>query len=128
MPADESPQPGLERLTAKELLEAIAPGEQTETEGFDLGNFKNAILGELNRRLGDPDLVKDIPGTGLIQLAKELLKQPAEPEQTEGEDTRSIIDTLDALPKEHARKLLQREIDRMRGELARYTEKLEELT
>jgi hypothetical protein len=117
----------LERLTAQELLEAIAPGEQTETEGFDLGNFKNAILGELNRRLGDPDLVKDSPGTGLIQLAKELLKQPPEPEQAEGEDTRSIIDTLDALPKEHARKLLQREIDRMRGELARYTAKLEEL-
>jgi hypothetical protein len=129
MQVSESPQPGLDRLTATELLEALQPTGATEQpdEGFDLGNFKNAILGELNRRLGDPDLVKDIPGTGLIQLAKELLKQPAEQAPDEGEDTRSILDTLDALPPEHARKLLQREIDRLNGELARYTERMEAL-
>jgi hypothetical protein len=127
MPVSESPQPGLEQLTAQELLAAITPSEgEPEVEGFHLGQFKTAILGELNRRLGDPDLVKDIPGTGLIQLAKELLKQPEKPVET-GEDTRSILDTLDALPPAHARKLLQREIDRATGELARYTARMEEL-
>jgi DNA-directed RNA polymerase specialized sigma24 family protein len=52
--------------------------------------------------------------------------QPEKPVET-GEDTRSILDTLDALPPAHARKLLQREIDRASGELARYTERMETL-
>lgn len=118
----------LTRLTAEELIAAmqadVKPDEETP---FDLNEFKGNVLGELNRRMGDKDLVKDIPGTGLIQLAKELLKQPEE-EKTVEHDGRSILDSLDAVPREHALMVLDREIERLKGELARFEAKREELS
>lgn len=94
---------------------------------FDLGVLTGLTLGELQRRLGDEEQAKELPGTGLIQIAKELLKlgerqQPAaEPEE------RSVVDQVDALPAAHALRVLQAERERLTAELARLDLKLEEL-
>jgi hypothetical protein len=127
MPADESPQPGPERIDFDAFADAIVQNVGQEDDG-DFREIVGLATKELLRRFKEEP--EDLPGTFVIKLVLDGLKAIAAkdvPEASEGEDTRSIIDTLDALPPEHARKLLQREIDRMRGELARYTEKLEEL-
>jgi hypothetical protein len=127
MPADESPQPGPERIDFDAFADAIVQNVGQEDDG-DFREIVGLATKELLRRFKEEP--EDLPGTFVIKLVLDGLKAIAAkdvPETSEGEDTRSIIDTLHALPPEHARKLLQREIDRMRGELARYTEKLEEL-
>jgi hypothetical protein len=127
MPADESPQPGPERIDFDAFADAIVQNVGQEDDG-DFREIVGLATKELLRRFKEEP--EDLPGTFVIKLVLDGLKAIAAkdvPEASEGEDTRSIIDTLHALPPEHARKLLQREIDRMRGELARYTEKLEEL-
>ena len=93
---------------------------------FDLAALKESVLGELYRRMGDKDLVKDIPGTGLIQLAKEMLKQPEEAKPAEVEGL-NILDSLDAVPVDHARMVLDREIARLNAELAKFVAKREEI-
>ena len=115
----------LEKLSAEELLAAIGDGGEDE-KPFDLSSLKESVLGELYRRMGDKDLVKDIPGTGLIQLAKEMLKQPEEQKPAEAEGL-NILDSLDAVPVDHARMVLDREIGRLRGELAKFVAKREEI-
>jgi hypothetical protein len=127
MPADESPQPGPERIDFDAFADAIVQNVGQEDDG-DFREIVGLATKELLRRFKEEP--EDLPGTFVIKLVLDGLKAIAAkdvPETSEGEDTRSIVDTLHALPPEHARKLLQREIDRMRGELARYTEKLEEL-
>jgi hypothetical protein len=127
MPADESPQPGPERIDFDAFADAIVQNVGQEDDG-DFREIVGLATKELLRRFKEEP--EELPGTFVIKLVLDGLKAIAAkdvPETSEGEDTRSIVDTLHALPPEHARKLLQREIDRMRGELARYTEKLEEL-
>jgi hypothetical protein len=127
MPADESPPPGPERIDFDAFADAIVQNVGQEDDG-DFREIVGLATKELLRRFKEEP--EDLPGTFVIKLVLDGLKAIAAkdvPETSEGEDTRSIVDTLHALPPEHARKLLQREIDRMRGELARYTEKLEEL-
>jgi hypothetical protein len=116
----------LAALTAEELLATISDDPIVE-KPFDLTAFKEAVLGELNRRMGDKDLVKDIPGTGLIQLAKELLKLADEAKQADATEGLSILDALDHVPIEHARSVLDREINRLRDELGLFEAKREEL-
>ena len=115
----------LEKLSAEELLAAIGDSSGDE-KPFDLAALKESVLGELYRRMGDKDLVKDIPGTGLIQLAKEMLKQPEEAKPAEVEGL-NILDSLDAVPVEHARMVLDREIARLRAELERFEAKRKEI-
>ena len=109
-------------------MAALAPSEDGESSDvpFDLGVLKTNLLKELNRRVGDKDLVKDIPGTGLIQLVKELLKQPDEEKPAEAEGL-NILDSLDAVPADHARQVLDREIARLQAELAKFVAKREKI-
>lgn len=68
---------------------------------FDIGKLRRLILGELQRRLEDPEACKDIPGTGLIQLAKELAKHAeSQPEidPSDGVDVLDLIQTEGLLP------------------------------
>lgn len=110
----------LEQLDAEALIdEATAPG---------LGALRESVLGELMRRFEDPELVKDIPGTGLIQLAKELIKSKAnEPPAPEDVKPHSLLDQITALPAEHAAKLIQAEIGRLETELDAHRQALLEL-
>lgn len=113
-------------LTDAELI-AAATVDVKETEGVDIRLLRDKVFGELNRRLADPDAVKDIPGTGLIQLAKELAKQtPPEPEKDTDSGV-SILDRIDALPVEHAVALIKGELARIDSLRDSYFQALERL-
>ena len=115
--------PDLEKLSPEELLAAIG----TDTDApLEMSSLKDNILSELNRRFADPELVKDIPGTGLIQLAKEVLKQPDEKQDAAVVEGLDILDALDAVPEEHAIRVLDREIGRRKAELERFEQKRKE--
>lgn len=99
-------------LTAQELIDA-ATTTVPETATVDMGALRDKVFGELNRRLADPEAVKDIPGTGLIQLAKELAKQTQDDTPKDDGESVSILDRIDALPREHAIALIKGEIARI---------------
>jgi hypothetical protein len=111
----------------EEELDALADAIANSGDEGDFKDIVDLATKELLRRFKEEP--EKLPGTFVIKLVLDGLKAIAARDvpEHEGEDTRSIIDTLDALPPEHGRKLLQREIDRITGELARYTAKLEEL-
>lgn len=102
----------LAELTAEQLIEA-ANTTVPETETVDMAALRDKVFGELNRRLADPQAVKDIPGTGLIQLAKELAKQTQDDAPKDDGENISILDRIDALPREHAIALIKGEIARV---------------
>ena len=72
---------------------------------------------------------ENLPGTFVIKLVLDGLKAIAardvpEPAEVEG---LNILDSLDAVPVEHARMVLDREIARLRAELERFERKREEI-
>lgn len=123
-------QPEPARFSAAELKEHIAipeNGDSGDEEVFDLNTLRERTLGELQRRLGDPEKAKDIPGTGLIQLAKEAIKLGERQDKPDDAEERSVLEQIDALPTPHAIKVLEAERERLTVELERVTLKLEEL-
>ena len=78
-------------------------------ERVDSEALREAILGELKNRLTDPIAVKELPGTGLIQLAKELFKQKNEALTVVSEEPDpDVLDLVQSpgLPKERKHELL----------------------
>ena len=124
MPADVSPLGEQVDAELDRLADAVIAGAADDA---DFRSILSLATKELLRRFEEEP--QNLPGTFVIKLVLDGLKAVAARDvpETPVEDTRSILDTLDALPKVHARKLLQREIDRVSGELARYTAKMEEL-
>lgn len=117
--------PDPETLTAQELIDAATGG--TEPVAVDMAALRDKVFGELNRRLADPDAVKDIPGTGLIQLAKELAKQTQDDTPKDDGESVSILDRIDALPREHAVVLIKGEIARIDSLRDQYFQALERI-
>jgi hypothetical protein len=78
---------GLDALVEEQLTETMrAALDQFATvdetaDPLSAAGLRRNILAELHRRFADPELVQGLPGTALLQLAKELLRdKPAEPE------------------------------------------------
>lgn len=99
-------------------------------EEFDLAVLSTRVLGELQRRFGEPEQAKEIPGTGLIQLAKELIKlgEREKPEEDEENQT-SILELLDTpgLPDNQKLTLAKHEIQRIESDLSALYDKVREL-
>jgi hypothetical protein len=112
------PQP--ERITDADLEGAIA-AVTSEDSKFTLASLREAVGGELHRRLADPELVKELPGTGLIQIAKELLKLA---EEAAPEPDPLLADLLNqpGFPDEKKVELAVHEIGRLREEMQRLYE------
>lgn len=118
----------LERLSADELAAALRPQHDTD----ELGELDDLVLQELRERLADDDRRKEIPGTVLVQMAREVMKVKAieaarRVEQVEEPPSlREIIDTA-GLPAVRKRELVREEILRVTAELDALNEMLDGL-
>lgn len=108
-------------------LDALADAVLENADDADFRSILSLATKELLRRFEEEP--QNLPGTFVIKLVLDGLKAVAAKDVPVAQeaDERSILDNLAALPKPHARKLLQREIDRVNGELARYHEAMEGL-
>jgi hypothetical protein len=90
-------------------LDELATADET-ADPVSVAGLRHSVLHELRRRLGDPELVKELPGTGLLQLARELLKEKfAEPEALPPHPSvREIVEAV-TLPAARKQELLMAE-------------------
>lgn len=112
-------------LSGADLLAALSSDDERQDDEFNEAVLRKAVGAELTRRLTDKEAVRDLPGTGLLQLAKELMKTAPAPEAVDVEV--SILDRIDALPAEHATELIRRELARLDATRDAYFKKIEEL-
>lgn len=98
-------------------------------ETFNLGELADDVVEELGRRLKDPTLRKELPGTGLIQLAKQLLQLRAEAGPVQGNVDVSVLEMVQnsSLPDERKKEILLIERERLEEQLELVNIELEEL-
>ena len=106
-----APEP-LDFNEALDLLSQAADGKAEPGTVASMDAIGRNILVELNRRLGDPELAKDLPGTALIGLAKEYLKAQKPQTDTGPSVVPDVLDLIDhpGLPADRKRALVEQEI------------------
>lgn len=114
------------------LLDPPPGGAEDGTEPLDLGELNEQILKELERRLGDEKLRQEIPGTTLMQLARDIMKAKereaaAHVDEREEDMPLSEILAQAGLPAERKRELVRAQILITQAELDRLTVLLDEL-
>jgi hypothetical protein len=122
----------LERLTAEELADFLHPDPEEGSE--ELAELDDLILLEVRERLGDPERRSDIPGTTLLQLARDVIRvreaesarKAATADTVEPPALAEIIATA-GLPKARKRELVRGEILRLTGEIEHLNGMLDEL-
>lgn len=117
----------LERLDADQLAAALHPNQ-----GEELGELDEMILREVRERLGDEGRRKEIPGTVLMQLARDVIRvREAEAarkvEQVEEPPSIGEIIHNAGLPDDRKRELVRAEILRAHRELDGLNEMLADL-
>lgn len=112
--------PALTHADQTRLLSALTLGRWQEDEPeaepaeevVTIEALSANVYAELNRRLGDPKSAAELPGTGLIQIAKELAKamKPAEPDAAAV--VPDVLDLIDhaGLPASRKRQLVETEM------------------
>lgn len=118
----------LERLSVEELAAALDPGE----DDAEMDDVDALILGELQRRLADETRRAEIPGTVLVQMAREVYKARAAKaarvvDEVEEPPQLAEIIANAGLPAARKRELVREEILRATGELDRLKEMLDGL-
>jgi RNA-binding protein YhbY len=95
--------------TMRAALDELAAADDTD-DPVSVAGLRHSVLTELNRRLGDTELVKGLPGTALLQLAKELLKDKTEESEALPPHP-SVLEIVQSvnLPSERKRELLLQE-------------------
>lgn len=98
-------------------------------ETFNLGELADDVVEELGRRLRDPKLRKELPGTGLIQLAKQLLQLRSEAGPVQSNIDVSVLEMVQnsSLPDERKKEILLIERERLEEQLELVNIELEDL-
>ncbi len=114
-------------ISIPELVHALEPSAAEE-----LGELDDLILQEVRERLGDEGRRKEIPGTVLMQLARDVFRIK------EAEAARRVDEVVEppsmseiiadaGLPPDRKRELIRAEVLRATTELDRLNEMLDEL-
>lgn len=108
----------IERLSPEQIASALDPKDA----GEELGELDELILLEVKERLGDPDRRREIPGTVLMQLARDVFRvreQEAARKVEQIEEPTPLSEIIDqaGLPAERKRQLVREEILRVTAEL-----------
>ena len=117
------PQP--EPISPEDISDALdAIGEDPDDPTF--GEIGKLAVEELEKRLTEHP--EELPGTDLIKFVTAYFKAKSERQIPGTADQHfSLLEQVDALPTEHAQKLLKAEIAHLHAELERYEQKLEEI-